>query len=118
MTAQVPGHAAAAVRRAQRHDAPRFLLRMVMQQRANQNTAHAMSHEVHGIGIECCEKTRKPVGIRAQIGTNRRIGKHMNGKTLALQAAREHEQNVAREPQAVEDNDGLGPGVRYGETSI
>ena len=50
-------HAAAAVRRAQRHDASRFLPWMLMKQRADQNTAQAMSHEVHGVGIERVEKT-------------------------------------------------------------
>ncbi len=88
-----------------------------MKQRADQNAAETVTDEMHGVGVERGEKTREPFGIRAQIGTNRRIGKHMNGKTLAPQTAREHEQNVAREPQAVEQNDGLGSGVRYGETS-
>jgi hypothetical protein len=45
---------------------------------------------MHGVGVERAEKTREPFGIRAQIGTNRRIGKRMNGKTLAPQTAREH----------------------------
>ena len=90
MAAKVLRHAAAAVRRAQRHDASRFLPWMLMKQRADQNTAQAMSHEVHGVGIERVEKTGEPFGIRAQIGANRRIGKRMNGKTLAPQTAREH----------------------------
>jgi len=64
---------------------------MTMKQRADQNTAQAMSHEVHGVGIECVEKTCEPFGVRTQIGTNRRIGKHMNGKTPAPQTPREHE---------------------------
>lgn len=91
ITTQMLCHAAAAVRRAQRHDASRFLPWMMMKQRADQNTAQAVSHEVHGVGIERIEKTCEPFGIRAQIGTNRRIGKRMNGKTLTPQTAREHE---------------------------
>src|SRR3972149_7188777 len=56
MTTQVPCHAATAVRRAQRHDASRLLPWMMMKQRADQNTAQAMSHEVHGGGIARVEK--------------------------------------------------------------
>jgi hypothetical protein len=41
----------------------------------------------------------------------------MNGKSVAPQTPREHEQDVAREPQSVEQNDGLGSGVRDGKTS-
>ena len=90
ITTQMLCHAAAAMRRAQRHDVSRFLPWMMMKQRADQNTAQAMSHKVHGVGIERVEKICEPFGIRTQIGTNRRIGKRMNGKTLAPQTAREH----------------------------
>lgn len=89
ITTQVPGHAAAAVRRTQRHDAPRFLLGMLMEQRADQDATEAVSHEVHGVGIEGGEKARQPFGIRAQIAADGRIGKRMNRKTLAPQSARE-----------------------------
>jgi hypothetical protein len=41
----------------------------------------------------------------------------MNDKSLAPQTPRKHEQDVAREPQSMEQNDGLGSGVRYGKTS-
>ena len=84
-------HAATAVGCAQRYDASRFLPWMALKQRADQNTAQAMSHEVHGIGIERVEKTCEPFGIRTQIGANRRIGKRMNVKTRASQAARQRE---------------------------
>lgn len=90
MTAQVPGHAAAAVRRAQRHDAPGLARRRIMKQCPDQYAAEAVTHEMHDVGVERVEKMREPFGIRAQIGTNRRIGKRMNGKTLAPQTPREH----------------------------
>lgn len=107
MAVQILRHAAAAVRRAQRHDAPRFLPWMVMKQRADQNTAQAVPYEMHGIDIERVEEMREPFGIRAQIGADRRIGKWVNRETLAPQPAREHEHDVAREPQAVDKDDGF-----------
>ena len=90
MTTQMLCRAAAAVRRAQRHDAPGLARRRIMKQRPDQYAAETVTDEMHGVGIERGEKTGEPFGIRTQIGTNRRIGKRMNGKTLALQTPREH----------------------------
>ena len=66
-----------------------------MKQCPDQYAAETVTDEMHGVGVERVEKTREPFGIRAQIGTNRRIGKHMNGKSVAPQTLREHEQDVA-----------------------
>jgi len=75
MAAKVLRHAAAAVRCAQRDDAPRFLLGMFMEQRADQDAAQAVAYEMHGIGIERIEETRQPRGIGMEIGADRGIGK-------------------------------------------
>lgn len=90
MTAQVPGHAAATVRRAQRHDAPGLARWRIMKQRPDQYAAEAVTDEMHGVGVERVKKTCEPFGIRTQIGANGRVGKRMHGKTLAPQTAREH----------------------------
>jgi hypothetical protein len=41
----------------------------------------------------------------------------MNYKTLTPQTTREHKQDPARQPQAMNQDDGLGFSRRYGETS-
>jgi len=41
----------------------------------------------------------------------------MNDEALASQPARQHKQDVAREPQAVEEDDGLRLSDGYGEIS-
>ena len=75
MAVQVLRHAAAAVRGAQRHDAPWFPPRMIMKQGADQDAAQAVAYEMHGIGIERIEETRQPRGIGMEIGADRGIGK-------------------------------------------
>ena len=75
MAVQVLRHAAAAVRGAQRHDAPWFPPRMIMKQGADQDATEAMARQVHGIGVERIEETRQPRGIGMEIGADRGIGK-------------------------------------------
>jgi hypothetical protein len=41
----------------------------------------------------------------------------MNDKTLTPQPPRQHKQDAAREPQAMNEDDSLGFGGDYGETS-
>ena len=81
-TAEMLRHAAAAVRCAQRDDAPGLLLGMIMKQRTDQDATQTVSHEMHGIDVERFQELRQLGGIGMEIGAHGSIGKRMNNKSL------------------------------------
>lgn len=87
---------AAAVRRAQRHDASRFLVRMEMKQRADQDTAQTVAHEMHSVGAELSEKTRQPLRVSVQIGADGGIRIQVYREALASESARQRTQTERR----------------------
>ena len=78
--AQMPRHAATAMRRAQCDDSSGLLQRMFPKQGANQDAAQTVPHKVDGVGIERGQETRQQPGVSAQVGAYGRIGKRMNAK--------------------------------------
>lgn len=82
MAVQVLRHAATTMRRAQCDDASRFPPRMILKQRANQDAAQTVTHQMHGISVERIEKMRQLHSIGMEIGTDGSVGKRMNNKSL------------------------------------
>ena len=76
-----------------------------------------MSHEMHGIAVKRFQEMCQLCGIGMEIGAGRRIRKRMNKKSLTTQMMRQQKKNIAREPQAVDEDDSLRLGDDYGETS-
>ncbi len=54
---------ASAVRCAKDDDASRLLVRIETKQRADQNAAETVPHEMNGIGIELNKKARQALGV-------------------------------------------------------
>jgi len=108
---------AAAVRCTDRHDAPRFLSRVMLKQGADQYAAQTVSHEMHGIGIEGIEELREPNGIGSKIGANGSIRKDTDTETLLPQPACQHRQNTAREPESGDKYNERRIGGAYGVIS-